>query len=365
MRGVEEELRARAVLTEMQMRILQGPHAALGIEDTAGAEAVRGAFLELTKQFHPARFGRMSVEVQKLSNEVFLGIKGAHDQLTRLLGSSGRLPLRSSSPAIGAGTVRGTGVPVGTTSQVPRAGSPQAFARGTDRETPATGTARPGTPIPTSQRPTSQLPPLQRQTSQLPVPTRATSPVPPSGSQPIATPRSPTPAVGVPIQQTGRTPTPALGVSVQPTGRVPTPRATHRIPGPATPQSGPVPRPTPSSLDAVNPGTVRYSGVQPTQPIARGSMPAAPTDEQGELRQALDLLTSKNWTAARQALHSLAARTPQSKQYRALLCYARGREAQAASRGDDAAQEFQRALQLDPDLADAKQALAEVQRKRW
>ena len=60
-------------------------------------------------------------------------------------------------------------------------------------------------------------------------------------------------------------------------------------------------------------------------------------DERSELQAALDLMAAKNWSGARQALHALAARVPQSKQYRALLCYTRGREAQAAGRGDEAA----------------------------
>ena len=62
-------------------------------------------------------------------------------------------------------------------------------------------------------------------------------------------------------------------------------------------------------------------------------------------------------------MHALAVRMPQSKQYRALLCYARGREAHAAGRLDEASREYQQALQLDPDLAMAKQAVAELRRR--
>src|SRR5678816_3805731 len=87
----DREIRARHVLIEMQSRISQGPHAALGIGEASSAEQVRAAFLQLTKLYHPARFGRMASDVQKLANEVFLGIKGAHDHLTKLLGSSGRV----------------------------------------------------------------------------------------------------------------------------------------------------------------------------------------------------------------------------------------------------------------------------------
>ena len=123
---------------------------------------------------------------------------------------------------------------------------------------------------------------------------------------------------------------------------------------PATPQQ----RSTPSS--EINPETVRYAGA----PAARPSQPQAMVDERTALEEALRLLSARDWGGARQALHALAARVPQSKPYRALLCYARGREAQVAGKPDDAVLEFQRALQLDPDLAYAKIALAEVQRRR-
>jgi hypothetical protein len=104
----------------------------------------------------------------------------------------------------------------------------------------------------------------------------------------------------------------------------------------------------------VNPDTVRHAGL-PKEP---------PFDERAALRESLVLLNEQNWTGARMVLHNLAARVPASKNYRALLGYARGREAQVAGRIDDASLEFQRALQLDPELALAKAALAEVQRRR-
>ena len=93
-----------------------------------------------------------------------------------------------------------------------------------------------------------------------------------------------------------------------------------------------------------------------------GSLPKQ-NAEDAELQHAMSLLSSNDWTAARLAFHALAAKVPQSRQYRALLCYARGRETQATGRADDAAMEFQRALQLDPDLEAAKIALRDLGRK--
>ena len=79
----QDEARARAVLAEMLERLAGGPHHALGLSGAATADEVRAAFLQLTKIYHPARFGRLSIDTQKLSNEVFLGIRAAHDTLAK------------------------------------------------------------------------------------------------------------------------------------------------------------------------------------------------------------------------------------------------------------------------------------------
>ncbi|HEY5944531.1 MAG TPA: hypothetical protein VIV40_03530, partial [Kofleriaceae bacterium] len=208
----EEELRARAVLAEMQMRISQGPHAALSVAENASPEEIRTAFLELTKQFHPARFGRMSGDVHRLANEVFLGIKAAHDRLLRtLLGGTGRFapvhragsaPRTGTAPIQGesGGTVRGTGL-------VPRAQQP--LGRGTDRPgtrpstpmmtTPSGGTPRPQTPV---------SPAIPRTLTPNTTPTGGTRigppparPATPQVTQPL--PRSMTPPAGISLPRPG------------------------------------------------------------------------------------------------------------------------------------------------------------------
>lgn len=300
----------------MQLRISQGPEAALGLGEAISSESVRAAFLQLTKQFHPARFGRMSNEVQRLSNEVFLGIKAAHDTLQKVFGGG---PVRTSAiPIVADGTQRTPAPVMRTTSSIARVGSsqipltpPSQLARGTDRP--------------------------------------ARQPTPPS--------RSGTPPLGVPLPP--KTPTTQSMPQQQ--------RPANRLFG-----------------GDLNPGTIRHNGVspppqppttqvmpktqpvpttqQPTQAIPRA--PAASFDERGALREAMILLDTKQWMAARQALHNLAAKVPQSKSYRALLCLARGREAQAAGRPDEALLEYERALQHEPELAQAKQAIAELPRSR-
>jgi hypothetical protein len=156
-------------------------------------------------------------------------------------------------------------------------------------------------------------------------------------TEPVRTPTGP-----IPRLQPSRTQTEPVRGGTQPFRAITPPGAR-----PATPPGRP---PSPPA----NPDTVRHAGL-PKEP---------PFDERAALRESLMLLNEQNWSGARQVLHNLAARVPASKNYRALLGYARGREAQVAGRIDDASLEFQRALQLDPELALAKAALAEVQRRR-
>jgi len=79
-----DEANARAELAAMQDRLARDPVSALGVTPGATPEEVRSAFLELTKRYHPVRFGRMAVDIQQLSNEVFLALRGAHDTLAKI-----------------------------------------------------------------------------------------------------------------------------------------------------------------------------------------------------------------------------------------------------------------------------------------
>jgi hypothetical protein len=137
-----------------------------------------------------------------------------------------------------------------------------------------------------------------------------------------------------------------MGMPIQrPTGQRPT---TPPLQRPGAPPARPATPPAPTTYNA---DTIRHSGV-----------PAF--DERAAHREAMISLNEQDWAKARQTLQTLAQHRPQSKNYGALLAYARGREAQKLGRVADAALEFQRALELEPDLAMAKQALAEVQRRR-
>jgi len=270
-----DEVSARSVLAEMQERLASDPMTALGITPSASAEDARMAFLQLTKQYHPVRFGRMAADIQKLSNEVFLALRAAHDAIAKnLRHRSGPLP-----------TVRPAG------SAAPSASAP----------------SLPAAP---------------------PQPGRIVQPPPPKLARPTA----------------------ASDTGERPVAQAPAPPA----PAPATP-----------ALASAKPAPARPSGPPPaargaTPLRAPGSVPASPRDEAA----VLDLLARQQWDQARSALHQLSARDPSSKKIRALMCYARGREAQLSGLVDDARVELQDALDLDPELQLAKTALTELFTRR-
>ena len=117
----------------MQERLAGGPYVALGISPAATPAEIRTAFLQLTKTYHPARFGYMSPELQRLSNEVFLSLRAAHDSIAR--------PARAAAAA----KADRSGVYLAGPTRVDRPGGLPATA------TPAAGTptAAPPTPPPT------------------------------------------------------------------------------------------------------------------------------------------------------------------------------------------------------------------------
>lgn len=94
-----DEARARSALADMQERLARGPIAALGLTASSTPEDARAAFLQLTKSFHPVRFGRMATDIQKLANEVFLALRAAHDSVARTL----RRPTSPIPPVNGRG----------------------------------------------------------------------------------------------------------------------------------------------------------------------------------------------------------------------------------------------------------------------
>jgi hypothetical protein len=277
-----DEASARTVLAAMQARLARDPVAALGLVANATTDDVRAAFLQLTKQYHPVRFGRMALDIQRLSNEVFLALRAAHDALAK---ASRRLSGPIPAPPRGASAL-------GSQAQAPMP-SP----------VPAPAPVLQGAPV---------------------APGRPPQPAPPQRS--ARTLSSSESGERAPVQPP-RTMTPALGVKLPVT----------RPPGPQPALRPPIPG--------------RQTGNHPV---------VVPADE----ATVLELLQRHQWDQARTALHQLSARDPTSKRIRALVCYARGREAQLDGRVDDARVELQDALELAPDLQLAKTALTELFTRR-
>ena len=310
----------------MQALLAKSPHDALGLLPDASPAEIRSAFLELTKVYHPAKFSRMSPEVQFLSNEVFLALRSAHDSCVKAIGPAPRQQRTTGMPPM------------------------QASGTGAHRAPEGSQTMRPQQPPPEGQAPAVRIP----------QPVRAT----PGASQTTAK----LPVLTRPPEGTGARPTTTANRSEPGLNRAPTsqPAGQNR---PTTPTNA---RAGTQSSRTVTPAT----GVKSTQQlpvVARpGSPPAAtPTagrdddfNEQGELRVMKEMVSRQEWGEAVASLTRLLAHNAASKQYRVLLSYCRGREAETAGRLNDAAAEYQRALEIDPEFPKAKSALAELRAKR-
>jgi hypothetical protein len=345
--GDPDDDRARASLNAMMSLLALGPAAALGLPDDASPSEVRTAFLELTKVYHPAKFSRRSLDVQGLSNEVFLGLRAAHDALAK-----------QAPPAAAAGrNQRTTDMPPMHASGTGPLRSTRAEASGSLPQPPT------APPAPATQPPTARLGTAVRGAA--------------GTSQPNVTPRPPSPPGSQPWKPAAK--------SDPNVARPPTPQPTTTPQRPPTPQPAPTTG-RPSAPPPVGPraptpaaGVRTVTGTVPVLPRA-GSPPAAtarPTtaaprpgtanddfDERAAQVTVRELMRNGQWPQAVATLQALATRVPASKQYRAMLCYARGRQAQAAGRLDDAIAELQRALQIDPEWAAAKSTLAELMAKR-
>lgn len=320
-------MKARHTLADMQARIARSAYDALGITaGDVGADHVRAAFLQLTKQFHPAKYARMAPEIQKLANEVFLGLRAAHDQLAKPQKgqrASGPIPVvKTPGPELRPGSgIRPNGIADRNASGVrPMPQDPR--------------TASGARPMPQPDpRPGSGMRPA------------TTAPVQRPGTQPVA--RAPSP----PLQQPQRAPT------AQPPAQPPRP-ATGQVTTvkPAPPQARP-----PAGLPAKQPTPAVGTARAGTAPIPATPAPAG--SHEPELAGVYDLLQKHQFEQARTTLNALIALQPRPR-YRALVQYSIGREAQLAKKLDDARVDLLGALEIDPDLQLAKTALAELFTRR-
>ena len=175
-----DEARARSTLADMQERRARGPIAALGLTASSTPEDARAAFLQLTKHFHPVRFGRMASDIQKQANEVFLALRAAHDSVARTL----RRPISPLPPLPNAPVGAPASAPVNGRGQAlpPRAARPQSHDTGERPVVPPSAPpASASGPRPAVARPAAPAAPVPA--------SRPPSPVRPIGSAPPVTAR--------------------------------------------------------------------------------------------------------------------------------------------------------------------------------
>lgn len=327
----EEE--ARALLLEMQARLADGPHAALGVAAHATPADIRQAFLQLTKTFHPARFARLAPDIQKLSNEVFLALKASHEQLTKPKAPAGRTSSPSVAPANRPNT-RPFGVPTVGTGQLPTRPTPPTGQPAT-RPTPPT---RGSEPVLTRPTPTSvpvQPPPGRPTPTSIPAQRFTNAGTSPGTTPPASTMRAP--ASSTPLT---RSSSPSTAPANRPVGSTP----------------APVRQPTPSS------GSKLVSPAGQPAPAPRSSSTGQVLDPL--LAPALELIARGQWDGAQRMLDALVTRNPQSKRYLAMASYCRGKRAAVEGRIRDAQIELQEALLNDPELDLAKTAIADLYKRK-
>lgn len=345
----------------MQERLSRDPFSALGLIPSATPADIRNAFLARTKEFHPARFARMSPEIQRLANEVFLQLRAAHDTIARPSTVPRTMtpgPLRPPPPGTPirpTGTGANPTVRPATGSTTPLASSSSSMPPGGRPATapnPAlrsSSSAIPARPSPTQPYGGGATQPLRGQPNEQ----AGTQPLRTHQDQGVTQPMRTEHGATQPIRTDGRTPAPPSARPVAPSA-APVGRAgTAPPPATAAPGTQPPRRPGSAPSPAAPAATTATAGPRPA---------VAPVDR--ELQPVLDLISRQQLAAARTALETLCTRQPQNLKYRALLCYARGREAQLAQRIDEARVELQDALQLDPDLQLAKTALGELFTRR-
>lgn len=183
------------------------PYAAMGLIPSATAADIRNAFLTRTKQFHPARFGRMAADIQRLANEVFLSLRAVHENLAKPTikppRTSGPMPSLGPRPigASASSVMRPTTGAIPVQPARPPSGQTPAL-RPPSGPAPAVG-GRPGT------QPFRALDPSATQ----PLPTRSPAAPPPTQPLPRSTvgaraagppgtgPRAQQPVVGTPVER--------------------------------------------------------------------------------------------------------------------------------------------------------------------
>jgi len=315
------QLNLRAALERLEA----APFAFLGLAADPTPEQARGAFLRLTKQYHPAKFARFSPETVRLANEVFLALKRVCEGLGR--------PASGRSVAVAPRAARPSPV------------QPVVAAAPVARREPSGRTPPVGSPSPAA-RPSASAAPSA--SGPIPRPVSSTRPMPFA---------APAPGGGRSVVAGGPSPAAAASRAVPTAGH---PHAGRTTPMRGIPQTGRAPKlPNPSARAAAAPA----DSAAPAMPTSSGTrIPRLDVgdNERGHFEQGLELLRRRMWSDGERLFAQLSIAVPTDRRYRAYRDYARGRIAQDLGRHDEARTEWQRALALDPTLMAAKAALEQL-----
>jgi hypothetical protein len=295
----------------LQVKLAQaklGGFAALGLREGAGAEALRSAYLDACKRYHPNRFARHPDPTCKvLAQEIFIAVRRAYELL-------------AAGPQVGQGSERREVTSPGVRVPLP----PER------REVTS-----PGVRVP--------LPPERREVTSPGV----RVPLPPERREVTS------PGVRVPLP-------PERREATSPGVRVPTsPAGPGRMPTPAPMRAAPAA----SGSAAAKPPTPPRAGTPPVGLQPGGRPTSGPSlfeiTRARELRFQAALADSAagRHADARKALAVLATES-QDRRFRVQLFLVWGHEHRAEGKLDLAGQDYQRALVLDPQCEDARTALA-------
>jgi len=335
---------------ELERLKFADPFLVLGVAPSADAPAIRWAFLELTKRYHPNRFARERQEVRELANEVFLLVRRAYDVLSnedrrrtwRDRVNSGRTGPSTQTPPI----------PV---PPIPREG-----------ERAPRDTARSFATPPSAPR--LDMPPIVGSRFRPPTaPSGSPAPVPPQAiPAPVAAQSSEKRRLfeeANKLMEQGRYAEARqvydrVSRTAAPTGSAPALAA----PGLKPPTKPPTKPPAGDAISFRPPPQAPAPSGTPSQGVPRRQSEVDAVLEQARGRtqrfdEATRVFQRGEYPEAREAFQRLAAEDPQNKKYRVYLYYAWGLEHRAAGRIDEALRELERAVFLEPELAEARRDL--------
>jgi hypothetical protein len=348
--GATERLRRVAILRDMQRRLKRSPAEALGVEENVPAAAVRSAFMELTKQYHPAKFARLDEATVKLANEVFLQLREAYETLTARAraGAPQEDPARKPEPPRPGKPVDVTPRRLATNNEATApARAPSIIATGASI---ASSIGR--QPLNNNSNSVSASGPNGQSAAPSQVRAAGSSSIAASASRahPLNTSPSSRPRADATPPSTGRAGG-SGGTSSASNGGPGRPAASASTSISASPSG-----PAASASKSGSSGGPRVHFAAATA----SSGGRATQDLSKEMSRIRELIGRERWAEARDALQLILVRAPSDRANLAQLAYVRGREALELGNVTEARRELVRALAIEPTMESAKAALQEI-----